>query len=315
MMAYKTVHPISTLALLARLQFGASCPPCPSSAPAPAPPAPAPAPSCSVLFDVSRTCDDWRCSAGAVTGGLECEGGCELEPPPIPCVRECERSALAVAAISTVRVSLLDSRMQCTTNNEPFSCPRKRLLRYSSPLGGPRKLNPRSGFVRSLLCLFSLPSLHPLLRMSTPCDAAWQHIDVNIAIPPLTAEASAEQWKEAFETRTQLVALLQARPALLPCLTAPQLEPWFEKTLQDVLHQALLQIGNSRYWNAQGRPSGLDKAQGIVRTFLGSKHAARPFCSVSTCFWTLGGERRRVHRDHRAAWAETLSSQVAHGSR
>lgn len=118
--------------------------------------------------------------------------------------------------------------------------------------------------------------------MTTPCDVAWKHLNVDVVLPPLTAEETRpEVWKRAFNDREQCLQLFEGNP---PFFKVPGNEvesvaiAWH---LTDALAQAANQ--NSRVnWRQDGLPNSRVKKEQFVTALTAEPGNRRPFGFVST---------------------------------
>ncbi|ORY68044.1 hypothetical protein BCR35DRAFT_334408 [Leucosporidium creatinivorum] len=109
--------------------------------------------------------------------------------------------------------------------------------------------------------------------MATPCEAAWEHLDLDLSFPRLTSEASAAQWREAMDARTRLLALFEL-PS--PYFQLPD-APGARSVLEQAIRQSVDQRSDAR-WNGHGLPLGGNQRNAFASSLTGTAHARRPFC-------------------------------------
>ncbi|ORY68032.1 hypothetical protein BCR35DRAFT_334400 [Leucosporidium creatinivorum] len=112
----------------------------------------------------------------------------------------------------------------------------------------------------------------------TPCDIAWSHIQIDSVLPPLHADATAEQWSTAFTTRGELCKLLLS-------VDLPRFMAWPDVGQpQEVRALARRAVEQSREQHQRltmrtGLPR-LYEQDAYLNTFVGVARAMRPFCSM-----------------------------------
>lgn len=125
--------------------------------------------------------------------------------------------------------------------------------------------------------------------MSTPCDLAWAHLDVNVEIPPLTVDVDASAWKPAMETRRRLMELILSHPSFLHFSGSQEEQDYVDGLAKKVLEQGADQL-RKKFTNA-GEPNSHETKKNVLGTLVGAAHLSRPFCTVSDRVW-----RRRTLR-------------------
>lgn len=115
--------------------------------------------------------------------------------------------------------------------------------------------------------------------MTTPCDLAWGHLDVNVEIPPLTVGADASAWKAAIEIRRKLMELILSRPVFFHFYGAHEEQLYVDGLARKVVEQGADQL--RKKFNGSGEPSSQEMRRNMLGTLVGAALHTRPFAEVS----------------------------------